>query len=62
MNDTRSKVFAIAVSLVGIGIELIAIFLLARKSITTAVAMPMIVVGMFLAFVPVFVVARRFKR
>ncbi|HEX8616516.1 MAG TPA: hypothetical protein VF911_02915 [Thermoanaerobaculia bacterium] len=62
MNDRRSKVFAIAVALVGIAIELIAIVLLARKSIGSAVAVPMIITGMFLAFVPVFFVARRFRR
>ena len=53
---------AIGIAFAGIAIEIIAIVLLARKSITTGVAVPMIVAGMFLAFVPVFVVARRARR
>jgi hypothetical protein len=53
---------AIAIALIGIALEIAAIFLLLQKRIPTAYAMPMIIAGMFLAFVPMFVVARRMKR
>lgn len=57
-----NKKFAITVAIIGIALELVAIYLLAQKRIPTGVAIPMIVTGMFLAFVPIFVVARRARR
>lgn len=57
-----NKTFAIAVAIFGITLEIVAIYLLAQKRITTGVAIPMIVAGMFLGFVPIFVVARRARR
>jgi hypothetical protein len=57
-----NKKFAVAVALIGIALELVVIYLLSQKRIATGVAIPLIVAGMFLAFVPMFVVARRARR
>lgn len=58
----RSKRTAIVVGIVGIAIEIIAIALLASKRIPTNIGMPLVVAGMLIAFVPIFVLARRHKR
>lgn len=58
----RRNTFPVVLALIGIAIELLAIFLLSQKRITMTIAGPMIVAGMFLAFVPIFVVARRARR
>jgi hypothetical protein len=52
------KKIAIIAALVGIAIELVSVVLLSSHRITPAVATPLIIVGMFLAFVPLFVVSR----
>lgn len=57
-----NKQLSVVIAVIGIALEITAIVLLAQKRITTGFAMPMIIAGMFLAFVPVFVVARRAKR
>jgi uncharacterized membrane protein len=57
-----NRKLAIVVAILGITLELVAIYLLAQKRIATGVAIPMIVAGMFLGFVPIFVVARRARR
>jgi uncharacterized membrane protein len=57
-----NRKLAIAVATLGIALEIIAIYLLGQKRITTGVAVPIIIAGMFLGFVPIFVVARRTRR
>lgn len=52
----------IGIALLGIAIELVAIVLLAGRRISVSFAMPLIIVGMFTAFVPIFTVARRARR
>lgn len=63
MNQPRrNNAIPIAIALVGIVIEIIGITLIASKRLSTAAATPLVIVGMFLAFVPLFVLARRPKR
>jgi hypothetical protein len=64
MNEDRKKAnrMLFAVALFGIVLEAIAIYLLAAKRIATPVAIPLVIAGMFIAFVPIFAVARRAKR
>ncbi|HYK03673.1 MAG TPA: hypothetical protein VE974_18085 [Thermoanaerobaculia bacterium] len=57
-----NRKLAIIIAILGITLEIVAIYLLAWKRITTGIAIPMIVAGMFLGFVPIFVVARRARR
>ena len=54
----RNKRTAIILGVTGIAIELIAVFLLAQKRIPTTYGIPLVIAGMFLAFVPLFVLAR----
>ena len=58
----QSKRTAIILGLIGIAIELIAVVLLAQKKIQTTYGIPLVVAGMFLAFVPLFVLARMRRR
>ena len=51
-----------AIGAVGIVIEVIAIALLASGRLRVPVAAPLVILGMLLAFVPLFVLARRAKR
>jgi hypothetical protein len=62
MDRAPNKRLAIGIAITGILIELAAIVLLASKQISMPVATPLIITGMFMAFVPVFVVARRARR
>ena len=64
MNDgsRKNNRFLIAIAIFGILIELAAVALLASKRITVPFAMPMIIVGMFMAFVPLFAASRRARR
>lgn len=57
MRRSSRKASAI-IGIVGIIIELVVIVLLASERISTAVAMPIMIAGMFLAFVPAFTLAR----
>jgi uncharacterized membrane protein len=57
-----NKKFVIIMALLGIAVEIAALYLLSQKRITSSVAMPLIIAGMFLGFVPIFVVARRARR
>ena len=52
----------LAIAVLGILMEGTAIALLASKRIAMPVATPLIIVGMFMAFVPLFVLARRARR
>ena len=54
----RSKRTALILGFLGIAAELIAVVLLAQKRIPTTYGIPIVVAGMFLAFVPLFVLAR----
>lgn len=58
----KNNRFLIAIAFLGIALELVAIALLASKRISVSFAMPLIIVGMFTAFVPIFAVARRARR
>ena len=62
MDRAPNKRLAIGIAVIGILIELTAIMLLASKRISMPIATPLIITGMFMAFVPVFVVARRSRR
>lgn len=55
----RGRAFSIAVAVVGITIELVAIFLLASDRVAGEIATPLIIFGMLLAFVPIFIASRR---
>lgn len=58
----QSKRTAIIFGLIGIAIELIAVVLLAQRRVPPAFGIPLVVAGMFLAFVPLFVLARMRRR
>lgn len=58
----RKRRLQIALAVTGLAIEAIAIWLLASKQITPAFATPLILAGMFLAFVPMFAAARSKRR
>ena len=53
---------AIILGVLGIAVELVAVFLLAQKRIPTTYGIPLVVAGMFLAFVPLFVLARQRRK
>lgn len=53
---------AIAIGILGITLELIAIVLLATKRVSIAAGTPLVIIGMLLAFVPIFVAARHARR
>jgi hypothetical protein len=55
---SRKRRLQMALAVAGIAIEGIAIWLLASKQISVAYATPIILAGMFMAFVPMFAVAR----
>lgn len=57
-----SKRTAILLGVIGIAIEVIAVVLIAQKRIPTTYGIPLVVAGMFLAFVPLFVLARMKRR
>ena len=64
MHDVkkRSNRIPLAIAIFGIAVEVVAIWLLASKRIPVSAASPLIMAGMFLAFVPIFVAARRARR
>jgi hypothetical protein len=59
---SRKRRFQIALAVAGIAIEGIAIWLLASKQLSPTFATPIILAGMFMAFVPMFAVARAKRR
>ena len=61
-RPVQNKRTAIILGVTGIAIELIAVFLLAQKRIPTTYGIPLVIAGMFLAFVPLFVLARMRRR
>ena len=61
MTQTSNRT-PITIAVIGLIIEAVTIFLMARKSVSATVATPLIITGMLMAFVPLFVVARRSRR
>ena len=62
-NDwDRSKRIAIYLGVFGILVEAVTVFLLASKRIDPKFGTPLVVAGMFIAFVPLFLLARQRKR
>ena len=55
----RGNRIPIILAVAGIAIELVAVALLATKTLPPTFGVPLVMAGMFLAFVPVFVLARR---
>lgn len=55
----RSNRMPIILAVIGIAIELVAVVLLATKALPVTFGVLLVMAGMFLAFVPVFVLARR---
>ena len=58
----KNKRAAVILGVTGIAIEVIAVILLAQKKIPATYGIPLVVAGMFLAFVPLFVLARMRRR
>ena len=52
----------IAIAIIGIVLEGVVLYLLASKRIPEQYATPLIITGMLMAFVPLFLVARRSRR
>ena len=52
----------IVIAAVGIAIEIVTLLLLSTKRIPETFATPLIALGMLMAFIPLFVLARRARR
>ncbi|HEX6086022.1 MAG TPA: hypothetical protein VF266_15925 [Thermoanaerobaculia bacterium] len=52
----------IVIAVIGLIVEVVTIYLLSSKQIEESVATPLLITGMLMAFVPLFVVARRSRR
>ena len=52
----------IVIAVIGLAIEAVVLVLLSTKRIHMTVATPLIITGMLMAFVPLFVAARRGRR
>ena len=61
-NPRRSNTVPIVIGITGILIEVVAVILLASKRIPPTIGTPLIIAGMFLAFVPIFILARRARQ
>jgi hypothetical protein len=59
---TSSNRTPLVIAAIGIAIEVVTLLLLSSKRIPTSVGTPLIITGMLMAFVPLFVVARRSRR
>jgi hypothetical protein len=62
MPVKRNNAIPIAIAVAGIVVELIAIALIASERLTVTTGMPLVLLGMFMAFVPLFVLSRRSRR
>ncbi len=60
-SKSNKKLFII-IAVVGILLELVVIILLASERITVAVAMPLLIIGMFVAFAPIVMGSIKSKR
>ncbi|MFN2442602.1 MAG: hypothetical protein ABR517_07955 [Thermoanaerobaculia bacterium] len=58
----KPRTMGIWIALAGIAIEMVAIWLLRSGRIAVPVAMPILIVGMFMAFVPAFMLLRSKRR
>lgn len=58
----RSKRTAIIIGVLGVILEAVTVILLASKRIPANFGTPLVVTGMLLAFVPIFLMARRHKK
>ena len=58
----RTKRLAMYIGGFGILLEAVTVFLLASKRIDPKIGTPLVIAGMFIAFVPLFVLARRQKK
>ena len=61
MTQTSNRT-PITIAVIGLILEVVTIFLLASKRLSETAATPLIITGMLMAFVPLFVVARRSRR
>ena len=52
----------IVIAVIGLVIEAVVLFLLSSKRIHMTAATPLIIMGMLMAFVPMFIVARRSRK
>ena len=52
----------VVIAVIGLILEVTTIYLLSTKQISESVATPLMITGMLMAFVPLFVVARRSRR
>jgi hypothetical protein len=59
---TTSKRTPIVIAVIGLAMEAVVLFLMSTKRIDTTVATPLIITGMLMAFVPLFVAARRARK
>jgi hypothetical protein len=59
MTSNRTPIVIAAIGLI---IEIVVIYLMWTKQISEIVAAPLMITGMLMAFVPLFVVARRSRR
>ncbi|HVE72295.1 MAG TPA: hypothetical protein VNI54_13080 [Thermoanaerobaculia bacterium] len=59
---TTSNRTPIVIAVIGLAIEAVVLVLLSTKRIHMTVATPLIIMGMLMAFVPLFVVARRSRK
>ena len=59
MTSNRTPIVIAAIGLI---LEVVTIYLLSSKQISETVATPLMITGMLMAFVPLFVVARRSRR
>lgn len=59
---SSSNRIPIAIAVFGLAIEAVVLVLLSTKRIPANYATPLIITGMLMAFVPLFVVARRSRR
>ena len=62
MTPPRRNAVPIAIGVIGIVIEIVAVTLLSSKRLSTTIGTPLILAGMLMAFVPIFVLARRARR
>jgi len=59
---TSSNRTPIVIAILGIVLEAVVLYLLSSKQLSQQYARPLIITGMLMAFVPLFVVARRSRR
>lgn len=61
-SPRRNNAVPIAIGILGILLEVATLTLMASNRLATSTGTPLIIAGMLLAFVPVFVLARRARR